>query len=218
MSDGNHSDAARHFTRRGSLRQGLSSFQVDGLFTDLTINYTNGKEHKVHKILVCSQSRFFHNACKPDSPFKEAQTGVIELEDDPDFVGAMVNYFYNGNYVVQQDAGYNRRTYRLSEAVNKVFFHAKYYVIAEKYEFHAMQQYALDEVEECFQLGKIWTEPEAYPELIRYAYENIHSSDRGLRAVLLGICQRYLPGLMMNKAFVDTMDSIDGFWSELLCC
>lgn len=40
---------------------------MEGIFTDITIRCHDGKEFKVHKIVVCPQSRFFHNAFKPGS-------------------------------------------------------------------------------------------------------------------------------------------------------
>ncbi|KAL1633424.1 hypothetical protein SLS58_011084 [Diplodia intermedia] len=63
----------------------------------------NGEELKVHKAVVCAQSRFFHTACKPESPFKEARTGLIELtEDDPVAVNGMVDYLYTRQYDCEQ--------------------------------------------------------------------------------------------------------------------
>ena len=49
------------------------------VYADLTV-VCNGKSWKVHKAIVCSRSRFFDAAMK--APFREAETGVIDLSSD----------------------------------------------------------------------------------------------------------------------------------------
>ncbi|KAK8155385.1 hypothetical protein BKA80DRAFT_283457 [Phyllosticta citrichinensis] len=64
--------------------QSLCEISQEGLqsklYTNLTIHckdHSSGevKEFYIHKLVVCLQSDFFANACKPDSPFEEAMTG-----------------------------------------------------------------------------------------------------------------------------------------------
>jgi hypothetical protein len=56
-----------------------------------------GKKWKVHRAIVCSQSKPL--AAAVDGSFKEAITGEIDLEeDDPKIVELMLNFLYRGDY------------------------------------------------------------------------------------------------------------------------
>ena len=60
-----------------------------GKYSDLTL-VCGMKRYSVHRALVCSRSEFFEGACR--NPFRESETGVIDLtEDDPEAVEHMVN-------------------------------------------------------------------------------------------------------------------------------
>lgn len=56
--------------------------------------------YSVHRAIVCSRSEFFDGAVR--NPFREQETGVIDLtEDDPEAVEHMVNYFYHLDYLTK---------------------------------------------------------------------------------------------------------------------
>ncbi|KAI9828220.1 MAG: hypothetical protein M1819_006810 [Sarea resinae] len=67
-----------------------------GQYSDLTI-ICGSRQFKVHRNIVCPQSKFFEVAC--NSGFKEASTGEILLpEDDPNEIEHLIAYLYTGKY------------------------------------------------------------------------------------------------------------------------
>ncbi|KAL8960478.1 MAG: hypothetical protein Q9183_005458 [Haloplaca sp. 2 TL-2023] len=74
------------------LTQGLES----GKYSDLTI-LCRGHEFPVHRVVLCTASKFFAAAC--DGPYKEAQNATIDLsEDDPQALKRMLRFLYTANY------------------------------------------------------------------------------------------------------------------------
>ncbi|KAI0859964.1 BTB/POZ protein [Xylaria cubensis] len=77
----------------------LKEVYSDGKYSDLTIS-CGGKEHQVHKALVCTRSDFFAAACRD---FTEGHKQVVNLpDDDPNAVEIMVYYLYHGDYHAPQ--------------------------------------------------------------------------------------------------------------------
>ncbi|PVH71125.1 hypothetical protein DL98DRAFT_471994 [Cadophora sp. DSE1049] len=80
-----------------SLVESITRCFDDDTYSDLTI-VCGDRSWKVHRVVVCSQSRVLHAACM--TGFKEAQTGVVDLDDDdPAPVETMLKFFYTGNYI-----------------------------------------------------------------------------------------------------------------------
>ncbi|RDA90593.1 hypothetical protein CP533_6939, partial [Ophiocordyceps camponoti-saundersi (nom. inval.)] len=85
-----------------SIYRDLSRLLVDEKYSDLTIR-CGGRNFKVHRAILCSQSAFFAKAC--DIGFKESLTQTIDLpEDDPDVLSCFLRYLYTGNY---EDGGHH---------------------------------------------------------------------------------------------------------------
>jgi len=79
------------------LMNALSTLLEIGKYSDLTI-VCGAKEYAVHRAIICSRSGFFDGACS--NPFREMETGRIELSDDePDAVDHMIHYFYHLDYL-----------------------------------------------------------------------------------------------------------------------
>ncbi|EUC29999.1 hypothetical protein COCCADRAFT_39729 [Bipolaris zeicola 26-R-13] len=67
-----------------------------GEYSDLTIKCGNDV-HKVHKMILCTQSDFFAGAVR--FPGKESEQSNIDLpEDEPAIIKLIMGYFYTGDY------------------------------------------------------------------------------------------------------------------------
>ncbi|KAF7948089.1 uncharacterized protein EAE97_003500 [Botrytis byssoidea] len=78
----------------------ISQLYTTGKYTDLVIR-CQGKEFKVHRAIICSQSKPL--AAAIDHGFKEATDGVFDFEEDePEIVEYMIRYLYDGLYSVSK--------------------------------------------------------------------------------------------------------------------
>ncbi|CAG8950511.1 hypothetical protein HYFRA_00007008 [Hymenoscyphus fraxineus] len=98
LSDGINPPSKRLAT--SSLLGVVASLLDDEDYSDLKIRCKD-KVFAVHKNIVCKQVDFFAKCVK--GPFKESQTGIIDLEDDiPEIVALFIEYLYTGDYQYDQ--------------------------------------------------------------------------------------------------------------------
>ncbi|TKA50203.1 hypothetical protein B0A49_12321 [Cryomyces minteri] len=121
------------------LEQGLGSMFDNPRYSDLVVT-CSGRAFKVHKTVVCSQSKWFAKKllgpwasapCKPDinTPAKEAESGVIDLDaDDPNAVEAMLRFYYTSSY--NEDDKIDAES---GAVVPPALLNAQVYTIADKY-------------------------------------------------------------------------------------
>ncbi|EPS42063.1 hypothetical protein H072_3949 [Dactylellina haptotyla CBS 200.50] len=71
-----------------------------GKFSDFRIK-CRGKEWKVHRAIICPQSKYFATMCESD--FKEARDAELDLSSESQIhVGQMLEYLYTGSYSVDE--------------------------------------------------------------------------------------------------------------------
>ncbi|KAJ8130181.1 hypothetical protein O1611_g3450 [Lasiodiplodia mahajangana] len=161
-----------------------------GEYTDLVIT-CHGKQHQVHKAIVCPRSEFFAAACRGD--MKEARTGIIDLpDDDPYVVDIMVHYFYHLDYTTSplsatkdqntidqvdtNDVGGD--TVASRHGYSDLVVHAMAYSLAGKYFISGLKGLALRKFVAATQ--KKWTLKD-FLEAAQEVYTSTPDSDRGLR-------------------------------------
>ncbi|KAB2573315.1 hypothetical protein DBV05_g8038 [Lasiodiplodia theobromae] len=178
----------------------------DKKYTDLVVK-CRGREYHVHKVVVCGQCEFFDNACKPDSPFVEARTGVIDLsEDPPELVEVLLAYFYIQDIPLHENV-------RLKEG-RKTRFFASVYAIAEKYRVAGLKLRAWAAFLDFVNAGE-WQSAH-FVKTIALVWESTPDSDKPLRHATLSAVK---PALAWFAAtfphFEDDMDALETFWDEL---
>ncbi|OJD20572.1 hypothetical protein ACJ73_08092 [Blastomyces percursus] len=88
------SDAEKE--KKEKVKAQFASFYLNPKYSDLTI-ICGTKTFLGHRVIVCSQSKYFAHAC--DGNFKEALSQEIVLKDhEPILVEQTLQYLYTGNY------------------------------------------------------------------------------------------------------------------------
>ncbi|CAG8950314.1 hypothetical protein HYFRA_00006807, partial [Hymenoscyphus fraxineus] len=101
----------------------------DSTYADLQIR-CNGRVFKVHKVVVCTQVKFFAACMKWE--FQESKSGIIFLEDDtPEILELLIQFLYTGDYTVEiPEARDNQRVYHSNA---ELLVHAQIHTHADKY-------------------------------------------------------------------------------------
>ncbi|KAK7425167.1 hypothetical protein QQX98_000082 [Neonectria punicea] len=180
-------------TTSKALQSALISAE-SGVYADLIIK-CGTDEYPVHKILICTRSPFFAKAC--DGPFKEGESGEIDLpDDDPEAVASMICFLYRGCYPrVEPDAErpqlsklgetwnietYGEETIALQDEY--LCLHAKVYALAEKYQISGLKEMAHRSF--SFLIPRTIS-PHNFAEASEIVYTTTIDADRGLRDLVV---------------------------------
>ncbi|KAK7536850.1 uncharacterized protein J3D65DRAFT_695683 [Phyllosticta citribraziliensis] len=185
--------------------------------TDLTIR-CQGKEFHVHKIIVGMQSAFFEKACDPESPFKEARTGVITLTDDDAFlVRILLVYCYTGDLDRECMEEWCRENDMDGDTWEYIALcTVRIYGLADKFQILSLKKVAQQLFKEYMEHEE-WARSDLdfFPDLVREVYRTTPCTDRGLRDLVLYFTSKELHYLIQTKRFRVKMEKIQGFWGEL---
>ncbi|KAK8236917.1 hypothetical protein HDK77DRAFT_428782 [Phyllosticta capitalensis] len=192
-------------------------------FTDLIIR-CHDKEFHVHKVIMAAYSGFFSKACDPESPGIEAQTGVINPEDDlPETVQAMLDYCYVGD----ESAWFATETGCIGElcAEGELRFHVLLHAIADKYQVVDLKAKALERFQwliECDVLDAHYDgdttkpiSPAGIGRIARDIFDTTTEKD-SLRKHFLAQVSLRIDTLLQSSRFVTEVNEIDGFWQQLV--
>ncbi|TLD36083.1 Siderophore iron transporter [Venturia nashicola] len=136
----------------------VSTLLGDQEYSDLRITCQT-LELKVHKAIMCTQSKFFRNACKKGA-FKEGITGVIDLPDDePLAVEAMIDFLYTAKWQPEKPA---------------YLLEAQTYVLAEKYGIFALKHAVFSNIHAQL-LDR--TDMKGFDKAVKWVYSNTTQED-----------------------------------------
>ncbi|KAF2135470.1 uncharacterized protein K452DRAFT_215462, partial [Aplosporella prunicola CBS 121167] len=170
-----------------------------GKYSDLAVKCSNGDIYNVHKLVLCSQSNVFRNACDPGKNFKEANEGVIHMnEDSPEIVKALLEFLYRFDYSVPEDSG--------------MLFHVQAYAMGEIYAVGGMKDLAKARFRNNALVS--WACP-TFPPAVKAIYNTTPETDRGLRDVAVEVAAAHVEDLLNDESYRNTMDEVGPFGKDL---
>ncbi|KAJ5834309.1 hypothetical protein N7447_000335 [Penicillium robsamsonii] len=180
----------------------LGELYLTGMFSDLTI-YTADQALKVHSLVVCSRSeafyRFFSNV-----PNESKHAHEFEIKDEhPRVVEAMIRSFYGLHYNINQS----------DPQMCPMLFNVKVYSLADKFEVEYLKIQA--------KLTFVTLAQENYnsDEFLTAAFEAYKTtpkSDRGLRDVVVAVCQKYRKDLREKDGFEKLLEETPGLATDVV--
>ncbi|KAG7009190.1 hypothetical protein G7Y79_00003g010580 [Physcia stellaris] len=166
--------------------RGLQLALETGKYSDFTITCC-AREWKVHRVILCSQSKYFELACE-EKKFKEGASRILALEeDDADMVDHMLRFLYTSYYPNDADSG------------QQLLVNATVYALADKYQITALKNLAKYKFESALHSG--W-DIVNFSEVVGMVYTTTLASDRALRDCLAPFLVRHKKDLRENEAFM----------------
>ncbi|KAG4261389.1 hypothetical protein FPRO04_10605 [Fusarium proliferatum] len=196
----------------------INRARESGEFTDFTLT-CDGRDIKVHKIIICSQSPVFRAACS--GQFKEAFSGTYDLKShQPDMIQLMVDYLYTGDYSIHMNEPDNldeTKESNTSSNSGALSTHAIMYALGDEYDIKGLRDlsarkysWSLDENLEL----------DEFLNSIPLVYTMTPDSSRGLRDPALEFARNKLRGAGgqsdTREAFDELLIECPDFLKELL--
>jgi len=201
----------------------LAKLYSSDKYTDMTIA-CNGRKFRVHKAVVCVQSKVFARAM--DGNFREGRTGEIDLEDDePEVVAQMIKWLYTEDYEdrsaaviprINTPAAHTTTRSRASRLTSSnqtststssttvpsgtgLLFNTKMYIIADKYDLYPLKELA--NVKYGNALSAQWDSSE-FVESLKLLYEETMENDTLLKDVAIKLAGEHAKELLDRREFV----------------
>ncbi|PPJ50353.1 hypothetical protein CBER1_05907 [Cercospora berteroae] len=182
-------------------RAAISKLFGDPRWTDLEV-HCGHQIWKVHRIVVCSQSKFFEKAV--EGSFAEAATGVVNLvEDDAFAVQAFLQFFYSGDYQWQP-------TFSSPDGVEnnpgRLAFAVAVHTIADKYGVAPLMSLAMTKFKEL--IGTNWRS-EDFVGAVEAIYDTSPENKKEMRERLVEIGSKNYRAFKDGTAFANCQAVFD---------
>ncbi|TVY45342.1 Kelch repeat and BTB domain-containing protein [Lachnellula occidentalis] len=175
-----------------------STIRKDDMYADMTIN-CRGNIFKLHKNIVCTQSKPLAAAFKGN--FRESEDSTIVLEDDElEIVEVMVGFLYEQCLEL-----------KATETNSLLLLAVKMYVIGDKYDIGALQEEAKNKFEEF--AGQTWGDASFIPAL-GFIYSQ--TPDRVLKDIVIKVVTAHIDKFLAKKEFTDLCEGIAALALDVL--
>ncbi|KAK5707670.1 hypothetical protein LTR97_000208 [Elasticomyces elasticus] len=181
-----------------ALARNMERMFFSGRYSDLVVR-CGAMQWRVHKAVLCPQCPFFERAC--DGTFKEAEEGVITLQDDEPFaVQCMLHFLYFATYSDDYhwiDAGPDYDDENVSEDVAELsegegvieqlppmLINVHVYVLADKYDIPHLGKIAARKFEERASNNPF---SEDFAKAAVMVYTAAVDRDRELRTIVVSV-------------------------------
>ncbi|KAK4032825.1 hypothetical protein C8A01DRAFT_20156, partial [Parachaetomium inaequale] len=158
-------------------------------FADAVVR-CNGKEFKVHRLVLSSQSEFFETAA-----------GLVELgEADDSVIEAMLRFMYCFDY-------------NNIHGVSTMIFNAQVYSLSDKYMIPALKDLAKEKFRSAINTG--WAMDD-FPLTVAEVYSSTPEDDGGLRDLAVKVADTNIKRLLQNEQFRDLLKKSPGFAADMV--
>ncbi|KAK8153548.1 hypothetical protein BKA80DRAFT_313963 [Phyllosticta citrichinensis] len=173
---------------------------------------------------MAANSPFFNKACDPDSPWVEAKTGRIHLDEDrPDLVFWMLVYCYHSNEKSPLKLDFYNMS-RSNDTEVELRAQVTLYAMADKYQIFGLEELMIH----CFEKvldGRggpfLPIAPAGVGRVASDIFETTRDTETVLRNIILVFVTDRLHRLMISNRFIaeidriDGVDGVDSFWKAL---
>ncbi|RKL27515.1 hypothetical protein BFJ72_g13102 [Fusarium proliferatum] len=193
----------------------INRARESGEFADFTLT-CDGRDIKVHKIIICSQSPVFRAACA--GQFKEAFSGTYDLKShQPDMIQLMVDYLYTGDYSIDMNEADDTDETKTASNTGALSTHAIIYALGDEYDIKGLRDLSARKyswsLDESLELDE-------FLNSIPLVYTMTPDSSRGLRDPALEFARNKLRGAGgqsdTREAFDELLIECPDFLKELL--
>ncbi|KAL2062702.1 hypothetical protein VTL71DRAFT_5774 [Oculimacula yallundae] len=165
-------------------------------YSDLLIK-CKGKEFKVHRIVVCLQSKPL--AAAVDGKFKEAITGEIDLDgNEPGIVQYMLQFMYTQDYT---DSALSKRIPASSGMTGSaaLLVHTKLYIIGDQLDIQPLKALAKNKYEAT--VSEFWNS-DSFVTSLELLYKETSEDDRLLKEIAVKVAGQHVKELCDRGDFV----------------
>ncbi|KAK8155391.1 hypothetical protein IWX90DRAFT_57 [Phyllosticta citrichinensis] len=157
--------------------------------------------------------------CTPDSPFMEARTGIVNLDENPYIIRFMLDAMYCEQF--ERTECMDGLCPDLPEREASILCFVQLYAIADNYQAKDIKTDAeksfyeifVDRLYPVIGHGKTSLSIKGFINVVNTVFETTPESDRTLRNLVFRQTNKNFSTLVASTRFQSEMRKVDGFWS-----